>query len=75
MSLSTNATQIQYLNAAHSLPFVARVAVTIAVMVTKWDARQRSRKHLTRLEPHLLRDIGIDPISAQREGQKPFWQD
>ncbi|EPC02051.1 hypothetical protein L861_20575 [Litchfieldella anticariensis FP35 = DSM 16096] len=41
-----------------------------------WRQCQRhcSRRQLLRLDDHLLDDIGIDRIDAQREGRKPFWK-
>lgn len=75
MSHALHATHIQTLNAAHSLPLLARWSVAFAVTVTKWDSRYRTRKHLTRLDAHHLRDIGLDHASARIETSKPFWQD
>ncbi len=69
------AQQINVLNAQAHLPVVARVAVTFAVLVTKWDTRRKTRKALKHLEPHLLHDIGLDRPSALAEAAKPFWQD
>ena len=39
-----------------------------------WQMRARQRRHLAGLEGHLLRDIGVDRLSASREAQKPFWR-
>lgn len=75
MSLALHAHHLQTLNSAPSLPLLARWSVAFAVTATKWDARNRSRKHLKRLGPQHLRDIGIDPITAQSEAKKSFWQD
>jgi uncharacterized protein YjiS (DUF1127 family) len=36
--------------------------------------RRRDRKALAQLDPHLLRDIGIDAEDARVESTKPFWQ-
>ena len=75
MSHALYATHIQTLNTAHSAPLLARWSVAFAVAVTKWDARSRTRKHLTRLSDQHLRDIGLDHMSAKAEGAKPFWRD
>jgi uncharacterized protein YjiS (DUF1127 family) len=32
----------------------------------------RERRELAALPPHLLRDIGVDPIDAKREGRRSF---
>lgn len=36
--------------------------------------RQRNRQRLGHLDPHLLRDIGLDAETARQECSKPFWQ-
>jgi uncharacterized protein YjiS (DUF1127 family) len=38
------------------------------------QAKQRSRRQLGRLDSRLLRDVGIDPASAQAEAKRPLWQ-
>ncbi|WP_254868656.1 DUF1127 domain-containing protein [Phaeobacter sp. HF9A] len=52
----------------------AAAAVHFAVLVTKWSVRKRTRRQLTRLEAAQLRDIGIDRVTALREGTLPFWR-
>jgi uncharacterized protein YjiS (DUF1127 family) len=37
--------------------------------------RRQSRRCLSRLDPRLLRDIGLSPYEAQTECAKPFWRD
>ena len=37
-------------------------------------ARRRDRQRLGYLDPHLLRDIGLDVETARKEAVKPFWQ-
>ena len=75
MSPALHATQMHILNSAHSLPLVTRWSVAFAVTVTKWDTNRRSRMHLKRLPAYLLKDIGLDPVTARAEVSKPFWQD
>ncbi len=36
--------------------------------------RARTRRHLSELDTHLLRDIGVTFTDAQLEAAKPFWQ-
>jgi len=75
--MSTNAihpAQLALLNGQAQLPTLARVAVTVAVMATKWDMNKRTRRALSRLEPHELGDIGITPQEAAREANKRFYQ-
>lgn len=40
-----------------------------------WYERSRQRRHLSRLDEHMLRDIGVDRIAAMEEASKPFWRD
>ncbi len=75
MSHALHPAQINALNSQARLPLLAGIAVRFAVAVTKWDTRRRTRKHLGALDPYLLKDIGLDHISAQAEASKPFWQD
>ncbi|QIK40961.1 DUF1127 domain-containing protein [Pontibrevibacter nitratireducens] len=44
-----------------------------ASVVATWAGRARTRRHLKRLDSHLLRDIGLSDLAAQREVQRPFW--
>jgi uncharacterized protein YjiS (DUF1127 family) len=39
-----------------------------------WHHRAKSRLALSRLDPHLLDDIGISQRQAQDELRKPFWK-
>ncbi|MFN7225346.1 MAG: DUF1127 domain-containing protein [Paracoccaceae bacterium] len=57
-----------------SLPPLSRLVLAAAVRVVTWETRQRSRKGLTQLDAHLLRDIGIDPMTAEAEARRRFWQ-
>ncbi|MDO9638714.1 MAG: DUF1127 domain-containing protein [Pseudotabrizicola sp.] len=58
-----------------SLPPLSRLVLAAAVRVVMWETRQRTRKDLRRLSPHLLRDVGIDPMTAQAESSRRFWQE
>jgi uncharacterized protein YjiS (DUF1127 family) len=57
-----------------ALPPLSRLVLGAAVRVLDWELRSRSRKGLSRLDPHLLRDVGLDPLTAQAEAGRPFWQ-
>jgi len=49
----------------------------IGELLRAWQERRRYRADLRRLAgtgAHLIRDIGILPVHAAREAQKPFWQ-
>lgn len=59
---------------ARPLPPLSRLAVSLALTVTKWEMRYRTRKHLADLPQQMLTDIGLDPLAAELEGAKPFWR-
>ncbi len=46
--------------------------ITSALMAAL--ARRRDRQRLGHLDPHLLRDIGLDVETARQEAAKPCWQ-
>ena len=60
--------------ATRALPLAARLATVLRLDGQVW-ARRRTRLALGRLDAHLLKDIGLDPMTAQEEAGKPFWQD
>ena len=39
-----------------------------------WAMRWRTRRDLAGLDRRLLADIGVDPIRASLEAEKPFWK-
>ena len=43
-------------------------------LLQAWWMRRKTRRALERLPDHLLRDIGLDPLTARREAAKPFWR-
>lgn len=52
-------------------------ALLIAVdrTLAEWHFRVESRKELARLDRHVLRDVGLDPMEVHREVHKPFWRE
>ena len=42
--------------------------------VALWRQRARQRRQLLALDDRLYRDIGVNPLDAYREAQKPFWR-
>lgn len=42
-------------------------------LVKLWQSN-RERQRLADLDPRLLRDMGIDPMAAAHEIERPFWQ-
>lgn len=51
-------------------PFLARLLAA----VREFRRRHRSRRGLVRLDPHLLKDIGLSHGEAEFEASKPFWR-
>ena len=67
--------RLSYLYAHTPLPGPAELALRVAVTVTKWTQRHRTRQALKRLEAHRLADIGKSAEAAWREAALPFWRD
>lgn len=59
-----------------TLPLRLRASLTARIIraYTAAGARRRDRQRLFHLDPHLLRDIGLDGETARHESSKPFWQ-
>lgn len=45
-----------------------------ARVLGQWSGRRRSRIALARLDDRLLRDIGLDALTADAEAEQPFWR-
>lgn len=56
------------------LPPLSRVAFAVATALLTWETRRLCRTALARLEPHMLRDIGVSVQEAELEAAKPFWR-
>jgi uncharacterized protein YjiS (DUF1127 family) len=56
------------------MPILAMLAVRVAMTCSKWATHQRKRRSLSRLDAHLLRDIGLTADAADIEANKRFWQ-
>ncbi|MEL0435557.1 DUF1127 domain-containing protein [Phycobacter sp. K97] len=65
---------VSFLNTQPALPLLAQIAVQVAVLVTKWSLRHRSRKQLRHLSDAQLQDIGISRAEAHYEATLPFWR-
>lgn len=39
-----------------------------------WLRRARTRRALAELDERLLRDVGLDPMTARAEASLPFWR-
>ena len=57
-----------------AMPPLARFAFAAADLVLRWEVRRRLRRDLSRLDKHLLKDIGLLPHLADAECAKPFWK-
>lgn len=55
-----------------TLPSFVRGLVSIRSAISVWQFRHATRKHLARLDPHMLRDIGM--LDSRAEAAKPFWR-
>ena len=47
---------------------------TATSLVSAWLRRRHTRRSLAKLDPRLLRDIGMDPATRAVEVAKPFWR-
>ncbi len=74
MAAALHSTQLALLNSQKALPKLAQICVIAAVAVTVWDLRRTTRRSLSRLDPHELRDVGLTLGQAQREANKAFYQ-
>jgi uncharacterized protein YjiS (DUF1127 family) len=59
-----------------SLPHRRRDSLFLrfAKAVQRATARRAQRQCLAQLDPHLLRDIGLDAVVAAQECAKPIWR-
>lgn len=52
-----------------------RLLLRVSNAVLGWQSRARDRYHLAALDDHMLRDMGLTRLDADREFRKPFWRD
>lgn len=55
------------------IPTLAVILIWAANVVTVWSHRIRTRRSLTHLDDHMLKDIGLDRAQAEHESIKRFW--
>ena len=67
-------TALEGLSARTTLPALSLIAVRLAWAYVLWTQRRKTRVHLSRLDDHMLRDIGLSPREADIEMRKPFWR-
>ncbi len=51
-----------------------RFWLNLGRMISCWHSRSKQRHALSKLDDHLLRDIGVNHLEAERESAKPFWR-
>ena len=39
-----------------------------------WRTRRRERRTIRHLDDHMLRDIGLNRVTAESIGARPFWK-
>ncbi len=74
MAQASHNPHLAFLGAESQLAPLPTLALFVAVVLTKWSMRHRTRKALARLDPHMLKDIGLDPRTARHEASRMFWQ-
>ncbi|MFN3970730.1 MAG: DUF1127 domain-containing protein [Gemmobacter sp.] len=57
------------------MPPMALTLARVVQLVVAWRERRATRRALARLDPHMLRDIGLPPEAVAHETAKPFWRD
>ncbi|NIZ62950.1 hypothetical protein DL239_18450 [Sedimentitalea sp. CY04] len=65
---------MSFLVSRPALPVAAELAVALAVLITKWNLRIRTRKPLRYLSQEQLDDIGRNRAEAQHQATLPFWR-
>ncbi|WP_299298670.1 DUF1127 domain-containing protein [uncultured Tateyamaria sp.] len=73
-SLQSTHPHLAYLTAQTNMPAVSVLAVRVAVTVSKWATRRRTRLALRQLTAEQLRDVGLTPVDASIETRRVFWR-
>lgn len=72
--MQSPASHLAYLTAQNRIPAASVFALRVAVVLSKWVQRRRSRVALHQLPPHLLRDVGLTQAEAEIEARRVFWR-
>lgn len=48
---------------------------SLQLLLRHWYQNWRTRRQLSQLDSHLLKDIGVSIGEAEHEASKPFWRD
>ncbi|MHB0775814.1 DUF1127 domain-containing protein [Halomonas sp. WWR20] len=54
---------------------LSHLSARLSRRLALYRQRRRTRRQLSRLDDHMLRDIGLSRYDVVRESRKPFWQD
>ncbi|MCR8827271.1 DUF1127 domain-containing protein [Pseudosulfitobacter koreensis] len=65
---------LMHLRDTRTLPVVSVVAIKLAVVLSKWATRRRTRLALGQLTDAQLDDVGLTPRAALIEQRRVFWQ-
>lgn len=66
------AIQIEKCTLQHKLSF--NLGNYILIRLRQWRHNYRTRRHLSELPSHLLKDIGLERDQVAKEANKPFWR-
>lgn len=72
--MNAPASHLAYLTAQNRIPAASLLAVKVAVVLSKWATRRRTRLALRELTPDQLRDVGLTPADASLEARRVFWR-
>lgn len=68
-------------SAAYALPHHAAPGARRSFWLTRlldlaalWRRRAEERRALRQIDDHMLRDIGLDRLQAERMAARPFWR-
>ncbi|MEM6341510.1 MAG: DUF1127 domain-containing protein [Pseudomonadota bacterium] len=70
----TLAANLAYLSAETRVPAASVLAIRVAVTLSKWTTRRRTRLALSQLNDHQLRDVGLTRDEASCEARRVFWR-
>ena len=59
---------------AATLGLLLALPLFAAELVCYWLELARQRRHLGRLDDHMLKDIGLSRADVEQEIAKPFWR-
>ncbi|MEM7241872.1 MAG: DUF1127 domain-containing protein [Pseudomonadota bacterium] len=67
-------TPAQKLALRNDVPALGTVLINAVYAISLWSARARQRKELSRMNHHMLDDIGVTEAMRDTECAKPFWR-